>query len=121
MTEDIQTEVRGHILIIRLNRPEARNAFNKGLAAKMQSIIDDYDANPALRAAIIVAEGPTSSAGPDLLAPANGARDVTGKSGGVGLKGTTPLKPHLAEGDWQTHDGGIAVSLVRQRKRESEG
>src|SRR3546814_10351329 len=96
MTEYIQTEVRGHILIIRLNRPEARNAFNKGMAEKMESIIDDYDANPALRAAIIVAEGPTFSAGQDLIAAAKGERAVTRKRGGFGIMGQPPLKPLIA-------------------------
>ena len=111
MTEYIQTEVRGHVLIIRLNRPEARNAFNKGMAEEMEAIVDDYEADANLRAAIIVAEGPTFSAGQDLIAAAKGERAVTRKRGGFGIMGQPPAKPLIAAVEGQALAGGMELTL----------
>ena len=43
----IDTEVREHVLIITLNRPEARNAFNLAMAQEMEAVIDRYEADSA--------------------------------------------------------------------------
>ena len=80
----IETETRGHVLIITLNRPEARNAFNRDMAEEMSSIIDAYEDDKELRAAIIQANGPTFSAGQDLKDALNGDMAVTKDRGGFG-------------------------------------
>ena len=59
----ILTETRGHVLIITLNRPEARNAFNRAMAEEMEAVIDRYEDDVELRCAVIRAEGVTFSAG----------------------------------------------------------
>ena len=68
----VQSEIRGHILVITLNRPEARNAFNAEMAAEMEAIIDRYEADPELRVAVLRAEGDTFCAGQDLKEAAQG-------------------------------------------------
>ena len=52
----IQTDIRDHVLVITLNRPEARNAFNKPMADAMQAIIDQYEADDGLRVAVLRTE-----------------------------------------------------------------
>lgn len=49
----ILTETRGSVLIITLNRPEARNAFNRAMAEELEAIIDRYEETIDLRVAII--------------------------------------------------------------------
>lgn len=56
------------VLIIRLDHPEARNAFNAAMAAQMKVIVDRYEADDALRVAVLRAEGPTFCPGQDLKA-----------------------------------------------------
>jgi enoyl-CoA hydratase len=39
----IKTETDGHVLIITLDRSDARNAFNLAMSEEMESIIDRYE------------------------------------------------------------------------------
>ncbi|MET0371415.1 MAG: enoyl-CoA hydratase-related protein [Sphingobium sp.] len=66
-------ERRGNIAIVRLNRPEARNAMNMALANGIEAAVDEIEADPAIRCAVLCAnsEGqsdPIFCAGADLKA-----------------------------------------------------
>lgn len=107
----IQTETRDHVLIITLNRPEARNAFNREMAEEMEAIVDRYEEDIDLRAAIIRAEGPTFSAGQDLKAALKGEMATTKKRGGFGIMAKPPAKPLIAAVDGQALAGGMELTL----------
>lgn len=107
----IQTEIQGHILIITINRPEARNAFNAEMAAKMESIIDRYEEDVDLRVAILRAEGTTFCSGQDLKEAAQGRLAMTAKRGGFGIMKKPPLKPLIAAVDGQALAGGMELTL----------
>lgn len=107
----IKTETRGPILIITLDRPDARNAFNRAMAEEMERIIDGYEADRALRAAVIQANGPTFSAGQDLKAAAHGEAATTAKRGGFGIMKKPPAKPLIAAVEGQALAGGMELSL----------
>lgn len=111
MSQYIQTSREQHVLLIRLNRPEARNAFNKAMADQMSAIIDSYEADPDLRAAVIVAEGPTFSAGQDLIAAAKGEMAVSETRGGFGIMSKPPTKPLIAAVEGQALAGGMELTL----------
>ena len=111
MSDFIQTETRGHILVIRLNRPQARNAFNREMAQEFETIIDAYEADPNLRVAVICAEGPTFSAGQDLIAAAKGEFAATPKRGGFGVMRQPPEKPLIAAVEGQALAGGMELTL----------
>lgn len=111
MSEFIQTETRGHVLVIRLNRPQARNAFNRQMAEDFEAIIDAYETDANLRAAVICAEGPTFSAGQDLIAAAKGEFAATKKRGGFGVMGKPPEKPLIAAVEGQALAGGMELTL----------
>jgi enoyl-CoA hydratase len=107
----IQTETRDHVLIITLNRPEARNAFNLEMAEEMESIIDRYEADSDLWAAILRAEGNTFCAGQDLKAAAAGKLARTAKRGPFGIMKRPPMKPLIAAIDGQAVGGGMELTL----------
>jgi enoyl-CoA hydratase len=107
----ILTETQGHVLVVTLNRPEARNAFNREMAAEMEAIVDAYEADVQLRAAIIQANGPTFSAGQDLIAAARGEMAVTQSRGGFGIMSKPPVKPLIAAIEGQALAGGMELSL----------
>lgn len=107
----IETETRGHVLVITLNRPEARNAFNRAMAEEMEAIVDRYEEDIDLRAAIIRAEGPTFSAGQDLKAALKGEMATTKKRGGFGIMAKPPVKPLIAAVDGQALAGGMELTL----------
>ena len=48
MTDEVLTERDGAILVITLNRPQARNAVNGAVARGVAAAVDELDADPAL-------------------------------------------------------------------------
>ena len=58
--------IENNVGIIRLNRPNVFNSFNKEMAKSMQSILDDCDENAEVRAIYIIGEGKAFCAGQDL-------------------------------------------------------
>ena len=61
-------EKRGHVLIVTMNRPEARNALSSEMMAIMTEAWDQVDADPDIRVAILTGAGGTFCAGMDLKA-----------------------------------------------------
>jgi crotonobetainyl-CoA hydratase len=64
----ILTEVRGHVLVITLNRPEARNAVNAEMALQLGAAVERLEADQDLRAAVLIGAGTAFCAGMDLKA-----------------------------------------------------
>jgi enoyl-CoA hydratase len=61
-------EQRGHVLIVTLNRPEARNALSGEMMAIMNEAWDRVDNDPEIRVAILTGAGGAFCAGADLKA-----------------------------------------------------
>jgi enoyl-CoA hydratase len=65
-TSTITTEIRGHVLLIGLNRPQKLNAFNAEMLQGLADAYTRYDADDALRCAVLFAAGKDFTAGLDL-------------------------------------------------------
>jgi enoyl-CoA hydratase len=65
----------GHIAIVTLNRPEARNAFGAEMLVRMADAWEEIDRDPAVRVAILTGAGGHFCAGSDLKAMAGGWAD----------------------------------------------
>ncbi|WP_327148622.1 crotonase/enoyl-CoA hydratase family protein [Nocardia sp. NBC_01329] len=59
-------EKRGHVLIVTMNRPEARNALSAEMMAIMRDAWDQVDSDPDIRVAILTGAGGAFCAGADL-------------------------------------------------------
>jgi enoyl-CoA hydratase len=59
-------ERRGHVLILTLNRPEARNALSRQMLAVMRQAWDEVDSDPRIRVAVLTGAGGVFCAGADL-------------------------------------------------------
>jgi enoyl-CoA hydratase len=68
----ITTEVRGHVLVIGLNRPEKMNAANLEMLQALSLAYGELDRDPKLRVGVVYGVGEHFSAGLDLpdVAPA---------------------------------------------------
>lgn len=64
--EQIQTHQDGHILIIRLNRPEKMNALTPAMYHAMGKALARLNAEPELRVGVIAAEGRHFTSGVEL-------------------------------------------------------
>lgn len=59
-------EIQGSVAVIKLNRPEVFNSFNKEMALAFQNRLDECEDNDAIRAIYIIGEGKAFCAGQDL-------------------------------------------------------
>lgn len=62
----------GHVAIVTLNRPEARNALSGEMIARMADAWVEIDENPGIRVAVVTGAGGHFCAGADLKAMAAG-------------------------------------------------
>jgi len=62
------TERRGNVLVITLNRPEARNAVNSAVSTAVGDALQQAQDDPDVRAVVITGKGESFCAGADLKA-----------------------------------------------------
>jgi len=105
------TEVRGHVLVITLNRPEAKNAFNAALSHALSAALDRLEEDPELRVGVLTGAGGSFSAGMDLKALLKGEVSGTPKRGGFGIMTAPPSKPLIAAIEGYAVAGGLELAL----------
>ncbi len=64
--ETILVETRGHVGLIRLNRPKALNALNAQVIAEITEALTVYDANEAIAAIVLTGSDKAFAAGADI-------------------------------------------------------
>jgi enoyl-CoA hydratase len=102
---------RGRVLVITINRPEARNALNLAVSQGLADAIDELDANTDLSVAVITGAGGNFSAGMDLKAFAAG--EVVGIEGrGIGFTHRPPRKPLISAVEGYALAGGTELVLA---------
>ncbi|QND59241.1 crotonase/enoyl-CoA hydratase family protein [Mesorhizobium huakuii] len=80
MTDHILVERQGAIQIIRMNRPDKKNALTRAMYAKMSQTLAEGDADPAIRVHVFLGVPGAFSSGNDL---ADFMVVVTGGDGGT--------------------------------------
>jgi enoyl-CoA hydratase len=110
----VEYEVTGHVALLTLNRPEARNAVNGELAQAMEACLDRVEADPEIWVAVLAANGPVFCAGADLKAINSGrAGELSTPKGGFGGFTTYPrTKPLIAAIDGLATAGGCEIALA---------
>ncbi len=108
---EVLTEVRDGILIVTLNRPEAKNAVNKALAEGVAAAMERLDGEAALRVGIITGAGGTFCSGMDLKGFLRGETPHVAGRGFAGLTQAPPQKPLIAAVDGYALAGGFEVMI----------
>jgi enoyl-CoA hydratase len=70
------TERRDHVLVVTMNRPDARNALSSEMLARMYDAWVELDSDPDLRAGVLTGAGGTFCSGMDLKAFASGFQET---------------------------------------------
>src|ERR1700712_5100084 len=65
--DTVTLERDGHVLVMSLNRPDKRNAFNLAMIADLSRAYALLEADDSLRAGVLVARGDHFTAGLDLV------------------------------------------------------
>jgi enoyl-CoA hydratase len=109
-------EQRGHVLIVTLNRPAARNALSGPMMALMREAWDRVDADPGIRACVLTGAGGAFCAGADLKAMTASHPGDQFANGGTDLSVIEPLlkgrrltKPLIAAVEGPAVAGGTEI------------
>lgn len=97
MTGIRHTRVGEDVLVITLDRFEARNAMTVEMARAIAGLLDELEGDDTVRAAVLHGSGGVFSAGMDLKRfAADGTRPLDPVRGGGGLTWRPPTKPVVA-------------------------
>src|SRR2546421_2581306 len=109
----VDYETHDRVAVLRINRPEARNAVNADVANGMEAAIDQLENDPEVWVGIVTGEGPVFSAGADLKAIASGqaAGLQTQRGGFAGIATRERDKPIIAAVDGPALAGGCEIAL----------
>jgi enoyl-CoA hydratase len=114
MADEVLRERRGHVEILTINRPEARNAINGAVSRAMAGAMDELTEDPECAVVVITGSGEKAfSAGMDLKAFSSGeGGDIMGASGGFGgLTQREFPKPIIAAVNGSALAGGFEIML----------
>ena len=106
------TEARDGVLVVTINRPEAKNAVNAAVAAGVAAALDELDATDELRVGVLTGAGGTFCAGMDLKAFLQGESPIVEGRGLAGVTQRQPRKPLIAAVEGWALAGGFEVMLA---------
>ncbi len=112
MPDEVLTETRAGVLVITINRPEAKNAVNAAVATGVAAALDELDASDALRVGVLTGAGGTFCAGMDLKAFLKGESPVVEGRGLAGVTQRPPRKPLIAAVEGWALAGGFEIMLA---------
>ena len=109
-------ERRGHVLIVTMNRPEARNALTAPMMALMRQAWDMTDSDPGIRVCVLTGAGGAFCAGADLKAMTSAHPGDRFRAGDMDLSVIEPLlkgrrltKPLIAAVEGPAIAGGTEI------------
>jgi enoyl-CoA hydratase/carnithine racemase len=114
MADEVLRERRGHVEILTINRPDARNAINGPVSKAMSVAMDELAADDECWVVVITGAGEKAfCAGMDLKAFSSGeGGDIIGASGGfAGLTQRDFAKPIIAAVNGSALAGGFEIML----------
>ena len=109
----VEFDQQGPLAIIKINRPEARNAVNGAVAQGIEDAIDRIEEADDIWVGILTGEPPVFSAGADLkeINSGNAAALATSRGGFAGIAHRERTKPIIAAVDGSALAGGCEIAL----------
>jgi enoyl-CoA hydratase len=110
----IEQETRGNVLILRINRPAARNAVNGDVAQGIEAGIDRLEDDEGLWVGVLTGTTEFFSAGADLklMGSGRGAEMGTSRGGFGGITTRVRTKPMVAAVEGPALAGGLELALA---------
>jgi enoyl-CoA hydratase/carnithine racemase len=111
-SDEVIIERRSSVLVITINRPQAKNALNLRVATGIRDAVDELDADSDLRVGVLTGAGGVFSAGMDLKAFLRGESPSFEGRGLCGITETPPRKPMVAAVEGWALAGGFELMLA---------
>jgi enoyl-CoA hydratase len=112
MPDAVLTERREGVLLITLNRPDARNAVNLAVAEGLAAAVDALDGDDDVSVGVLTGAGGAFCAGMDLKAFVAGEQPFVEGRGFAGIVQRPPRKPLIAAIEGFAVAGGLEVALA---------
>jgi enoyl-CoA hydratase len=109
---DVLVEERGRVLVVTLNRPNARNAVTLAMSERIAEAMDMLDDRPDLSVAVLAGAGGTFCAGMDLKAFLAGEKPSVPVRGFAGIVEKPADKPLIAAVEGYALAGGFEIVLA---------
>jgi enoyl-CoA hydratase len=111
MADEVLRERRGHVELLTINRPEARNAMNRAAAIALGGALDECEGDDDVWVVVLTGAGDKAfSAGMDLKAFATGEFPIT-EQGFGGITQREFSKPLIAAVNGSALAGGFEMML----------
>lgn len=109
----VETEIHGNVLVMKINRPEARNAVNGDVAGGIEAGINELEENDSLWVGVLTGTREFFCAGADLkLINAGKAGEMMTPTGGfAGIVTRKRTKPIIAAVEGPALAGGLEIVL----------
>jgi enoyl-CoA hydratase len=108
----VLTEDADGVLVITINRPQAKNAVNRSVAEGVAAALDRLDNDEALRVGIVTGAGGTFCAGMDLKAFVSGEFPTVEGRGFGGMTERSADKPLIAAVEGYALAGGCELAIA---------
>jgi enoyl-CoA hydratase len=112
VNDEVLTRDDDGVLVITINRPDAKNAMTKAAAEGIAAALDRLDSDDHLRVGIITGAGGTFCSGMDLKGFLRGETPTVEGRGFGGLTLSSPKKPLIAAVDGYALAGGLELMIA---------
>jgi len=109
---EILTDIQDGVIVVTINRPEAKNAMTKAAAEGIRAAMEQLDEDNSLNAGILTGAGGTFCSGMDLKGFLKGETPSVKGYGFGGITEKGPEKPLIAAVEGYALAGGLELALA---------